>query len=181
MTRLSKPQCKSCAILHLSGNRRGVAAVKVPIEIERELEVEGVPIERARILIDDLEGTIKRFPKLRELKPLGGSAYLWEMDPIGTAGIEHEVSYAAEYEVSPEQGLVSFTPVRGHGNALIEGYLKVVPGQDNGLQLSFRVKGTLYDVPVPLVYRLAAPPVIQGIFKRLVERYLEKLRDAVSA
>lgn len=152
--------------------------MKVPIEIERTLNVEEVPPVRAQALLDDLEGTIRLFPKLRRLEPLGPNSYLWKMDPIGAAGIEHEVVYAAEYDVQPADGAVRFKPIIGHGNATIMGHLRVEPG-DVGTRLSFRVQGTLYEVPVPMVYRLAAPPVIQGIFKRLVERYLEKLRDTL--
>ena len=153
--------------------------MKVPIEIERHLEVEEVNLERARALLEDLEGTIRQFPKLRRLEPLGPGSYLWKMDPIGAAGIEHEVVYAAEYDVHPADGAVHFSPIVGHGNATIMGHLKVEP-EAAGIRLSFRVQGTLYEVPVPMVYRLAAPSVIQGIFKRLVERYLDKLRDTLS-
>jgi len=152
--------------------------MKVPIEIERQLYVEDVPLEKARSLLDDLEGTIRLFPKLRRLEPLSAGGYLWKMDPIGAAGVEHEVVYAAEYDIRPSDGAVQFSPIIGHGNAVIKGHLQVEPG-DRGIRLSFRVQGTLYEVPVPKVFRLAAPSVIQGIFKRLVERYLEKLRDTL--
>ena len=51
--------------------------------------------------------------------------------------------------------------------------------QGEATQLTFRVRGELRDVPVPLLYRVVAPPFIQGKFTRLVDTFLEDTREAL--
>ena len=153
--------------------------MKVAIAIERSITI---PAPHARVweLMGDLEGTIRRFPKLRRLKKLGDNAYLWEMAPIGSriANISHAVSYGARYKVELERGVVSWTPIPNQGNASISGAFTL---EDIGAatRLSFRVEGELRDVPVPLMYRLLAPAFIQGKFTRLVDVFLEATAAAV--
>ncbi|MGH6630115.1 MAG: hypothetical protein ACREB3_10320, partial [Burkholderiales bacterium] len=146
--------------------------MNVTIQIERSLQV-SVPFATALMLMEDLEDTISRFPKLRKLSKLGENAYLWQMEPIGSriARISHEVSYAAFYHRDPKKGELSWKPLPKHGNASIEGVFKLREKND-GTQISFRVSGELRDVPVPLLYRLVAPPFIQGKFTRLVDIFL---------
>ncbi len=155
--------------------------MNVNIKIERSLEV-SAPIAQVRSLLDDLEGTIRRFPKLRRLSKVGDNAYVWEMSPIGSkaAGISHEVSYGAQYTVDTKRGELSWKPLPKKGNATIEGRFRLI---ENGVltRLSFDVRGELRDVPVPLMYRLLAPPFIQGKFTRLVDIFLEETRDALVA
>lgn len=153
--------------------------MNVDIRIARSMEVP-VPVNRVTALLKNYEQTLRRFPKLRKLTRIDDGAYLSEMAPIGSrmANIAHEVRYAARYAVDPERGVLSWTPLPGHGNAQIRGRFEL---QDRGTttELSFEVQGRLHDVPVPLVYRLVAPPFIQGKFTRLVDVFLEQTRDAL--
>ncbi len=155
--------------------------MNVNIKIERSVEVPA-PYAEVCGLLDDLEGTIRRFPKLRKLTKLGPNAYLWEMATIGSsvAGIAHEVSYAAQYTVNAKAGELSWKPVPKQGNATIEGHMKLTTQGKQATRLTFAVKGELREVPVPLMYRLLAPPFIQGKFTRLVDVFLEKTRDAIA-
>lgn len=153
--------------------------MKINIEIERHLRV---PAEYARVqpLLQNIEQTIGRFPKLRNLKKLGEDEYLWEMETIGSrmAKIAHEVSYAARYHVDAENGRLSWTPLPGYGNATIQGAFKLQAMGDE-TELRFQVSGELRDVPVPLMYRLMAPPFIQGKFTHLVETFLDRTGEAL--
>ena len=153
--------------------------MKVTIATERSVEAP-VPLSRVLPLLDDLEGTIKRFPKLRSLKPLGKDAYLWEMNPIGSkiAKIAHEVRYGARYTVDRKNNEVSWVPVPKQGNATIEGWFRF-SGDDAKTTLTFKVSGELDDVPVPLLYRAVAPAFIRGKFAALVDIFLERTRDAL--
>ncbi|WP_028009413.1 hypothetical protein [Solimonas flava] len=153
--------------------------MNVDIKIERSVEVEA-PYARVVPLLDDLEGTIRRFPKLKKLTKVGANAYLWEMSTIGSkaANIAHEVSYAAHYTVNAKRGEMSWKPLPDYGNATIEGRFALLD-QGKKTKLVFDVKGKLRDVPVPLMYRLLAPPFIQGKFTRLVDIFLESTRDAL--
>lgn len=153
--------------------------MKVSIAIERSIEVPA-PVARVQTLFKDLEGTIGRFPKLRKLSKLGDNEYLWEMGTIGSsiANIAHEVSYGAKYSVDLKNNQLSWQPIPKTGNANIEGAFKLVDRGDR-TQLTFKVRGDLYDVPVPLMYRLLAPPFIQGKFTRLVDIFLERTSEAL--
>jgi len=153
--------------------------MKVSIAIERSIEVPA-PVAQVKALFADLEGTIGRFPKLRKLSKIGDNSYLWEMSAIGSsiANIAHEVSYAAKYNVDLKANQLSWQPIPKTGNANIEGVFKLADRGDK-TQLTFNVRGDLYDVPVPLMYRLLAPPFIQGKFTRLVDIFLERTSEAV--
>jgi carbon monoxide dehydrogenase subunit G len=153
--------------------------MKVDIEIERSLDV-AAPYAEAEKLIRDVEGTIRRFPKLRRLTRLGENQYQWDMATIGSriAKIAHEVSYGAHYSVDPKKGELSWKPLPKIGNASVEGIFRVARHGDK-TRLSFRVRGELRDVPVPLMYRLIAPAFIQGKFTALVDVFLAKTAEAI--
>ena len=155
--------------------------MKVPIKIERSIVVDA-PYENVVALLGDLEGTIRRFPKLRRLRKLGNMAYVWEMSPIGSriANIAHEVSYAAQYSIDLPRGRLSWKPLSEHGNATIQGAFQIAPSGAQS-RLTFDVSGELRDVPVPFMYRLVAPPFIQGKFTHLVDVFLDKTREVIVA
>ena len=154
--------------------------MKVKIAIERSLVV-ALPYKQVTPLLQDLERTIGRFPKLRQLTRIGDNAYRWDMHPIGSklANISHAVSYGAQYHVDPKKGLVRWDAMPKQGNASIEGCFSL-HGDDEQTRLEFQVEGELYDVPVPLLYRPIAPAFIQGRFSSLVDIFLERTGDALA-
>lgn len=156
--------------------------MKVNIEIKRSIDIP-LPYAQVETLYTDLETTIKRFPKLKKLKKLGEMSYLWEMSTIGSriANIAHDVSYAAKYTLDLKKGKLSWVPMPQHGNATIKGEFQLEEQGPQRTRLSFHVSGELRDVPVPLMYRLIAPPFIQGKFTHLVDVFLENTREALSA
>ena len=153
--------------------------MNVKIEIERSA-VLPVAYSQVHELLRDVEGTIRLFPKLRKLTRQKDGSHLWELAPIGSrvANISHEVSFAARFVADPDKGLVQWKPVKGKGNASIEGRLQVKP-RDDKTDMTLRVWGDLREVPVPLMFRLVAPPFIQGKFAALVERYFIKLGESL--
>lgn len=153
--------------------------MKVDIAIERSLDVP-VPYAQAENLLRDLEGTLRRFPKLRKLIRLGENQYRWDMGTIGSriAKIAHEVSYGAQYKIDLQKGELSWKPLPDVGNAEVEGSFRVAK-TSSGSRLSFKVSGELRDVPVPLMYRLIAPAFIQGKFTALVDAFLAKTAEAI--
>lgn len=155
--------------------------MKVPLRIDRSLTVD-VPLPQALVLLDDLEATIRRFPKLKRLRKLAEHRYVWEMDTIGSrmAKIAHNVSYGAAYTVDRKAARLDWQPIPGEGNARIGGSLRLAGIAPRQTRLSFVVDGELQDVPVPLMYRLVAPPFIQGKFTSLVDRFLEQTAQALS-
>lgn len=153
--------------------------MNIKIEIERSATLP-VPYARVQELLKDVEGTIRLFPKLRKLTRQADGSHLWELAPMGSraARIAHEVSFAAKFVVDVKKGLVQWKPVKGKGNASIEGRWQVQP-RGQGTHMTLRVWGELRDVPVPLMFRLVAPAFIQGKFAALVERYFVKLGETL--
>ena len=153
--------------------------MNVKIEIERSTLVP-VPYDETKALLQDVEGTIRLFPRLRKLTRQKDGSHLWELAPIGSrvANISHEVSFAARFVVEPDKGLVLWKPVKGRGNASIEGRLHLRP-RDYLTHMTLRVNGDLRDVPVPMMFRLVAPAFIQGKFTAMVEQYFVKLGESL--
>jgi hypothetical protein len=164
-----------------ASGRATLPVMKVDISIQRGIEIP-VPYARMQEVLRDLEATIRRFPKLRRLKKLGDNAYLWEMETIGSriAKIAHDVAYGARYDVSLDEGVVTWKPIPGQGNAAVEGNFRIEDLGGKKTRLSCLVKGELRDVPVPLLYRIAAPAFIQGKFTALVDGFLERTAQAAS-
>lgn len=149
--------------------------MNIKIEIERHREV-AMTREQMAVVLRDIEGTLKKFPKLRKLNALGGADFRLDMQTIGSkiAKIAHDVSFGARCSTNPEKSELSWKPLPKVGNAQIEGLLRF-SGEGSATKLSLRVRGELHDVPVPLMYRLVAPAFIQGKFSALLDTYLERL------
>ena len=153
--------------------------MKINIEIERSIVVP-LPYKKIEPLLSNPEATIGRMPKLRKLTRLEENAYLLEMRTMGSriANIAHDVSFGARFLVKPNSGELRWEPVPNQGNARISGFFRIAPDSDD-TNLRFRVWGELHDVPVPLLYRMVAPPFIQGKFTRMVDTFLEQTREAL--
>jgi hypothetical protein len=149
--------------------------VNIKIDIERH---KTVPVSQAQLanLLSDIEGTLKKFPKLRKLHPLGEQDYRLDMQTIGSsvAKIAHDVSFGARCSADPAKSTLSWKPLPKVGNAQLEGHFQLA-GEGKSTRLSLRVRGELHDVPVPLMYRLVAPAFIQGKFSALIDGFLDKL------
>lgn len=154
--------------------------MNIRIEIERHRNVMMAREEFAR-LSRDIEGTLRQFPKLKKLTPLGAQDYRIDLKTVGSslARVAHDVSFGTRCLVDPTKAALSWTPLPDVGNAQIEGLLKLnEEGKSLRLSLSLAVRGELHDVPVPLMYRLVAPAFIQGKFAALVDVFLERFAAA---
>lgn len=149
--------------------------MNIKIDIERH---KTVPLTQAQLagLLSDVEGTLKKFPKLKKLSALGAQDFRLDMHTIGSsiAKIAHDVSFGASCSTDAAKSELSWKPLPKVGNAQIEGQLKLA-AEGKSTRVSLRVRGELADVPVPLMYRLVAPAFIQGKFSALVDTYLEKI------
>lgn len=153
----------------------------IRIEIVRH---RSVALSRRQIdaVVRDVEGTLKKFPKLKKLTALEGQDFRLDMQTIGSrvARIAHEVSFGARCVADTAGSELSWTPLPGVGNARLEGRLRL-DGEGGSARLSLHVRGELHDVPVPLMYRLVAPAFIQGKFAALVDNYLERIVGATGS
>lgn len=158
-----------------SNNGEGSNEVNIKIDLERH---KTVPLRQAQLasLLTDVEGTLKKFPKLKKLSALGGQDFRLDMQTIGSsiAKIAHDVSFGARCSADPAQSEMSWKPLPKVGNAQLEGQLRLA-GEGKSTRITLRVRGELHDVPVPLMYRLVAPAFIQGKFSALIDGFLENL------
>jgi carbon monoxide dehydrogenase subunit G len=145
---------------------------QVLVRVAREFSVNAMPDAVFQILAD-VPRSVSHFPKVRQLVDLGRNAYRWEMEPMGTAGISHQVVYACTYVPSAAQQSVAWTPVKGVGNGVIEGHWKLREA-GKGTAIHFHTEGAL-EVPVPRLLKSIAEPFVQAEFTRSIEIYLDNL------
>jgi hypothetical protein len=149
------------------------------IDLKRSLQFQG-DTEIIKNHLSDLPTLLNLFPKLNELKELKPGSFQWTLKPIGAAGVEHVVVYGAQYNVDLEAMKISWVAVKGVGNATLEGYLQVIRN-GSGVELSAHIEGQLRNMSIPLALRLVTPTYIKKTFEALVDRFLEKLRDHLTA
>ena len=124
-------------------------------------------------LVSDVPTSASFFPKVDKLTDLGGGVYRWEMKKVGTAQVNIQTVYASKYVSDRKKGSVTWTPVKGEGNALVSGSWKIVEGK-KGTAVEFKVNGTV-DVPLPGLMKMIVVPVVSGEFESLVEKYIDNL------
>ncbi len=149
---------------------------EIAIELKRKFQV-GVPTEHAFELLADVPRSVGHFPKLQQLVELGDNAYRWEMEPMGTAGISHQVVYACRYQPDAQQCSVVWTPVPKIGNGRIQGQWTLTPIAA-GTAIAFHTHGAL-DVPVPRLLRSVAEPFVTAEFTRSVDTYISRLCETL--
>ena len=124
-------------------------------------------------LVSDVPASASHFPKVDKLTDVGGGVYRWEMAKVGTAQVNIQTVYASKYVSDRKKGTVTWTPVKGEGNALVSGSWKLSQGK-KGTDIEFKVNGTV-DVPLPGLMKVIVAPVVSGEFEKLVEKYIDTL------
>lgn len=147
-------------------------AVAIAVEVNKTFEVRA-DIAAVFALLADVPRSISHFPKLRKLVDLGAGSYRWEMEPMGTAGISHQVVYACRYSADAQKHAVTWAPVAGVGNGVIQGSWALRQAK-SGTQVRFQTGGTL-EVPVPRLLKSVAEPFVTGEFERSISTYIENL------
>ncbi|HRD97230.1 MAG TPA: hypothetical protein PLA97_12625 [Rubrivivax sp.] len=146
--------------------------VNVDIDLGYEFTVKA-SVKDVFDLLSDVPRSVSHFPKVHALTDIGGGAYRWEMERVGTAQVNIQTIYASKYVSDRKKGTVVWTPVKGEGNALVGGSWKISEGQ-KGTDVVFKVKGTV-DVALPSLMRMIVVPVVRGEFENLVEKYIDNL------
>jgi carbon monoxide dehydrogenase subunit G len=146
--------------------------VSVDIELGYEFAVKA-PYQQVFELLADVPTSVSHFPKVDKLVDLGGNAYRWEMQRVGTAQVGIQTIYACKYVSDAKKGTVTWTPVKGVGNAQISGSWKITE-KKGSTAIVFKTQGTV-DVALPALMRLVVEPVVSGEFEKLVEKYIDNL------
>jgi carbon monoxide dehydrogenase subunit G len=147
-------------------------AITVDIDLGYEFTVKA-SIKDVFDILSDVPTSASFFPKVDKLSDLGDGVYKWEMQKVGTQQVNIQTVYASKYQSDRKKGTVTWTPVKGQGNALVSGHWKL---KDNKTStgIEFKVAGTV-DVPLPALMKVVVAPVVKGEFEKLVEKYIDNL------
>ena len=147
-------------------------AVTVEINLGYEFDVKAKAAEVFEVL-SDVPTSASHFPKVDKLTDLGGGAYRWEMEKIGIASINLQTIYASKYTSNKAKGTVTWTPVKGEGNALVSGSWKITDNKKS-THIELEIQGEL-TLPLPGLMKMVAAPVAEAEFEKMVEQYIDNL------
>jgi carbon monoxide dehydrogenase subunit G len=147
-------------------------AVTVNIDLGYEFDVKAKAREVFDVL-SDVPTSASHFPKVDKLTDLGGGTYRWEMEKIGIASISLQTIYASTYTANKAKGTVTWTPVKGEGNALVSGSWTVTDNKKS-TNIVLEIQGEL-TLPLPGLMKMVAGPVAEAEFEKMVEQYIENL------
>jgi len=147
-------------------------AVTVHVDLGYEFEVKTKAVEVFEVLAD-VPTSVSHFPKVHQLTDLGDGVYKWEMEKVGTAHVGIQTVYASKYKSDKAKGTVTWTAVKGVGNALVGGHWKI---RDNkkSTQLELKIDGEI-TLPFPALMSRVVGPVVEGEFEKLVDKYIANL------
>jgi carbon monoxide dehydrogenase subunit G len=147
-------------------------AITVNINLGYEFDVKAKASEVFEVL-SDVPTSASHFPKVDKLTDLGDGTYRWEMEKIGIASISLQTVYASKYTSNKAKGTVSWTPVKGEGNALVSGSWAITDNKKS-TNIVLELEGEL-TLPLPGLMKMVAGPVAEAEFEKMVEQYIENL------
>lgn len=147
-------------------------AINVPIELAYEFNVKA-PANEVFEVLSDVPTSVSHFPKVDQLVDLGGGAYRWEMEKVGTAQVNIQTVYACQYVANRSKGTVTWTPVPDVGNAQVSGHWRIRAGKE-GTAIELALEATV-SVPLPGLMKMVVAPVVEAEFEKLVDQYVDNL------
>lgn len=147
-------------------------AVTVNIDLGYEFEVKA-RYDDVFTLLSDVPASVANFPRVERLTDMGDGVFKWEMEKVGTKEVGIQTVYASKYRSDKARGTVTWTPVKGVGNALVGGHWKL---KDNGKSTHIELKtdGEI-TLPLPGLMKVVVQPVVEGEFEKLVDKYVANL------
>jgi carbon monoxide dehydrogenase subunit G len=152
--------------------RRHTMAVTVPFDLSYEFEVKASADDVFAVL-SDVPTSASHFPKVDKLVDLGGNAYRWELQKVGTAQVHIQTVYASKYVSDRAQGKVSWTPVPGVGNGQVSGSWTLTE-KKKSTHVRLDIHGEII-VPLPGLMKMIVVPVVTSENERLIEKYIDSL------
>ncbi len=147
-------------------------AINVPFDLEYEFEVKAKAAD-VFALLSDVPKSASNFPKVADLVDLGDNAYRWEMEKVGTAQVNIQTIYAAKYKADEKKGVITWTPVKGVGNALVGGSWTIADKKKSTL-IKLAIKGEIV-VGLPSLMKAIVAPIVVSENEKLVEKYIDNL------
>jgi len=147
--------------------------MQIPVNITDNFSVTS-DLKKTFALLADVPRSVSHFPDMQKLEDQGKGRFCWFLKPLGAAGISHQVIYACDYVSDDQKMTVIWTPVAGVGNGVIRGQWRL-KAQGQGTAIEFSTSGEL-EVPIPMMLRAAAKPIVQGLFQNQVRGYLKNIK-----
>jgi carbon monoxide dehydrogenase subunit G len=147
-------------------------AVTVHIDLGYEFDVKG-KFDDVFAVLSDVPASVSHFPKVEKLTDMGDGVYKWEMEKVGTAQVNIQTVYASKYKSDKAKGTVTWTPVKGVGNALVGGHWKIKDNKKS-THIELKIDGDI-NLPLPGLMKMLVEPVVEGEFEKLVEKYIANL------
>jgi len=152
-------------------------AISVKIDLGYEFAVKAKAADVFKLL-SDVPASVSHFPKVEKLTDLGGGAYQWEMEKVGTAQVNIQTVYASKYtskfDAAKGTGTVKWTPVKGVGNAQVGGHWKITDQGGKSTAIELAIDGAV-DVPLPGLMKMGVATVAQSGVEKLVDKYVARL------
>lgn len=146
--------------------------ITVSIDLGYEFEVKASAKDVFELL-SDVPTSASYFPKVDQLVDLGDGAYRWEMEKIGIAQVNLQTIYACRYVANRAKGSITWTPIKGEGNALVSGHWAIEDKKKSTL-ITLQINGDL-SLPLPGLMKMVVAPVVEAEFEKLVEQYIANL------
>jgi carbon monoxide dehydrogenase subunit G len=124
-------------------------------------------------VLSDVPTSVSHFPKVDQLTDMGDGIYKWEMERVGTKEVGIQTVYASKYKSDKAKGTVTWTPVKGVGNALVGGHWKVRDDKKS-THIELKIEGEI-TLPFPGLMKVVVQPVVEGEFEKLVDKYIANL------
>lgn len=147
-------------------------AITVSIDLGFEFDVKAKASEVFEVLANVPESA-SHFPKVHQLVDLGGNAYRWEMEKIGVGSVTLQTIYASKYSANKTKGTITWTPVKGEGNALVSGSWKIKDNKKS-TNLVLDIQGEL-TLPLPGLMKMVVAPMVESEFEKMIEQYIANL------
>lgn len=144
----------------------------VSMDIGYEFDVKASAKEVFEVLAD-VPTSASFYPQVEQLVDLGDGAYRWEMKKIGIGQVTLQTVYASKYVSNKAKGTVTWTPVKGEGNAQVSGNWKITDAKTH-THVVLQVKAEVV-LPVPALMKVVVTPVVTAEFEQLTEQYIDNL------
>lgn len=147
-------------------------AIEVPFDLQYEFDVRAGADDVFAVLAD-VPLSASHFPKVHALVPLGGNAFRWELERVGTQKIGIQTVYASKYVSDAKKRSVKWTPVEDEGNARVSGQWSITP-KKGATHVVLKISG-LVTVPLPGLMKIVVEPIVRGENEKLIEQYIANL------
>ena len=147
-------------------------AITVPFDLSYEFQVKA-GIDEVFAVLADVPTSASFFPKVDKLVDLGHGTYRWELQKVGTAQVNIQTVYAATYRSDAKKGIVSWTPVKGQGNAEVGGRWTLTD-RKGSTHVRLQLDGQIV-VPLPALMKMLVVPVVTHENEKLIEKYIANL------